>query len=286
MIGRGGMARTPPPDRHSDPARPGATIASVDVPETELPEPQFPELRFPELKLPPLELSTPLANPEEIPDPQPELGVPGAASPASPLAGATGDTDAEAVAVAGFNRQDVLSCARDAFAHLQAAVSLSEPDRCRVYVTEEVGQAVRHEVESLSARGRRRVRGDLEILDASVIRVDSPERVGVRIDAVSSLCEMDERDKVVEGSPDLVRWGQELTMSRDHAGPVARRWLISALGPLAVGGAVTGPAAPPMDAAERRALEDRIEHLDRESDEHEAGLMRVASSDLIHPGTA
>ena len=63
------------------------------------------------------------------------------------------------------------------------------------------------------------MRGDLEILDASVIRVDSPERVGVRIDAVSSLCEMDERDKVVEGSPDLVRWGQELTMSRDHAGP-------------------------------------------------------------------
>jgi hypothetical protein len=39
-----------------------------------------------------------------------------------------------------------------------------------------------------------------------------------------------------------------------------------------------------MDPAERAALEERIEHLDRESDEFEAGLMYVASSDLIHPG--
>jgi hypothetical protein len=119
-----------------------------------------------------------------------------------------------------------------------------------------------------------------------VTRVDSPERVGVRIDAVSSLCEMDEGDSVVEGSPDLVRWSQDLTMSPDHAGLVDRRWLISALQPLAVGVAVTGPAAPPLDAAQRSALEVHIEHLDRESDEHEAGLMYVASSDLIHPGSA
>lgn len=286
MIGRGGMARTPRPDLHSDPARPGATIAPMDVPETELPEPRFPELTFPELKLPTLEFSTPLANPEQIPDPQPELGGPGAASPASPVAGATGKTDPEAVAVAGFNRRDVLSCAREAFAHLQAAVSLSEPERCRNYVTEEVGQAVQHEVEALRARCRRRVRGDLDILDASVTRVDSRERVGVRIDAVSSVCELDEGDKVVEGSSDLVRWSQDLTMALDAAAPVDRRWLISALQPPTVGVAVAGPAASPMDAAERKALEDRIEQLDRESDEHEAGLMYAASSDLIHPGSA
>ncbi|MGD0449385.1 MAG: TIM44-like domain-containing protein [Candidatus Dormibacteria bacterium] len=296
----------------------------MDGPEPELPEPQFPELHFPELKLPTLEFSDPLANPEEIPDLPPRPDGLGAGAPSSPVPGATRQPGGEAVTspaavptpdpppvrtsppppgqpgqgpsldralatlestVAGFNRQDVVSCARDAFTHLQAAVSLSEPERCRVYLTEEVGQAVQREVESLRARGRRRVRGNLDILDASITRVDSPERVGVRIDAVSSLCEMDEGDNVVEGSPDLMRWGRELTMSRDQAGPVDRRWLISALQTPAVGVAVTGPAAPPMDAAERSALEDHIEQLDRESDEHEADLMDVAASDLIHPGS-
>ena len=139
------------PDLLSDPSRPGATIAHVDLSEPELPEPQFPEPQFPELKLPTPAFSTPLANPEEIPDLPPRSDVLG---------------------VADFHRQDVVSCARDAFAHLQAAV------------------------------------------------------------------------------------------------------------------AGTGPAAPPMDAAQRSALEVHIEHLDRESDEHEAGLMYVASSDLIHPGSA
>jgi hypothetical protein len=113
------------PDLLSDPSRPGATIAHVDLSEPELPEPQFPELQFPELKLPTLEFSSPLANPEEIPDLPPR---------------------SDGLGVADFNRQDVVSCPRDAFAHLQAAVSLAEPERCRSYVTAEVGQAVQREV--------------------------------------------------------------------------------------------------------------------------------------------
>jgi predicted lipid-binding transport protein (Tim44 family) len=255
-------------------------------PESQFPEPQFPELEFPELKIPTLEFSTPPATADEPID---GGAFPSASGPPPARAGANQPLDGALAtrewAVPDLNREDVESCARDAFAHLQAAISLSDPERCRAFVTEEVGQAVRSEVETLSAGGRRRVRGDLDILDATVIRVESPDRVGVRIEVVSSRCEMDDGNNVVEGSPDLVRWSQDLAMTLDAAGAADRRWLISALQPPAIGAAVTGPAGPPMDPAEERALDRRIEQLDRWSDEHEAGLTYVASSNLIHPGS-
>jgi hypothetical protein len=172
-----------------------------------------------------------------------------------------------------FNRLDAVAGIRDAFNHLEAALSMARPDLCHSFATAQFYAGIVLKVNDLQSRGHRRVHGSFEITDTVIASVGAGQRLVVDIHAISSIMELDANGAIVNGSDDIVRWTQEVTGvpttdPRDHAS-----WLIDELGQISVVGPLDGPAYPPMDPAKVQALENERRQRKRESDEHEAALM-------------
>ena len=130
-------------------------------------------------------------------------------------------------------------------------------------------------VADLAARGRRRVHGSFEILDATLLDSAPSEFALVEIRAISSIMEVDRRGNVMLGAPDLMSWRQEVTATRRDSASGDRQWIIAELGELLVEGIVTGPAGQPMDPERVRALEQLRLEREREAAERFARLHHV-----------
>ena len=171
---------------------------------------------------------------------------------------------------------EILADVRQAFVRLESALSLADPVRCRPFVGDRLYAEIVATIADLAARGRRRVHGSFEILDATLLDSEpvDPARVGIR--AISSIQEIDRVGNVMLGGPDLISWRQEVTATRRDAGSADPRWIIAELGEMSVEGIVNGPAGQPMDPERVRALEvQRLEH-ERELDERFARLRHVS----------
>ncbi len=179
-------------------------------------------------------------------------------------------------AAGDFNRHEVLVAARDALAHLEAAISLGAPERVRGYVSDSLLQELAAICRDLAQHGTRRVHGSFDVVHAVVHDAESPAAITVWVDAVSSFKELGGDDALVAGSDELLAWTQELRMQR-AVGPRAQPWIIASLGPLDVHGPVSGPAGTPMDPAVVAAMEAEWMRREREADEHAGALMRAAS---------
>jgi hypothetical protein len=167
----------------------------------------------------------------------------------------------------------ILADVREDFNRLEAAVSAGRPELARGFVGQELYEELVGTVRDLAHRGLRRVHGAFEILDAHVIEQRAataltPPEAQIRVDAISSLVVLGARDEVVEGSEDTMRWTQELTARPDGA---TGRWIVGALGPISIQGAVTGPSGPPLKGRELSELEKR----ERESEEHARAFVQA-----------
>ena len=82
---------------------------------------------------------------------------------------------------------------------------------------------------------------------------------------MSSLVELDQQHRVVQGSRELTAWSQDLAVKRLETG----RWIITKLESMSIQGPVTGPSGPPLQTRNATELEQR----ERESQEHGAGFV-------------
>ena len=140
----------------------------------------------------------------------------------------------------GVNLPDVFADVREAFSRLEAAISLSDPARCRGYVSDSFYESLDSEVRSLADRGRRRIHADFEILDVMLEQVGEAGSLTVRVRAVSTLDEFDAGSPPT-GEPRLFMWLQDILVLREKAGKAAGRWLIAALGAMTIDHQVSGP---------------------------------------------
>src|SRR5205085_9162208 len=136
---------------------------------------------------------------------------------------------------------------RQGFNQLEAAISTARPTLCERYMTRELYQELVETVRDLAARGHRRVHGAFEILGTEILSVGSGEpgspAARVRLHAISSLVELDQRHRVVQGSEELTAWSQDLAAKRVET---TGRWIITELGSMSVQGPVAGPSGPPL----------------------------------------
>lgn len=169
------------------------------------------------------------------------------------------------ISPASSNPTEILVDVREGFEQLEDAISMGDPRRCRPYVSDQLYQDVAAMVNDLLARGRRRVQGSFEIVDASIVDSEPGAPMQVRIHASSSLMELDRQNKIVSGTPDLTSWTQDVTVAYLDT-PRDQRWIITGLGQMSVAGTVTGPAGHPMDPAAEQELEAREEARQQEAD--------------------
>jgi hypothetical protein len=87
--------------------------------------------------------------------------------------------------------------------------------------------------------------------------------------------EVDDRDRIVAGSADLMSWRQDVAPEYAE-GPIGRRkWILGELAEMAVEKVITGPALEPMDPELVRSLELRRLGLEQEAAERFARLHHV-----------
>jgi hypothetical protein len=170
---------------------------------------------------------------------------------------------------------ELLADTRDAFQHLEDAISSSDPARCRTYVSDQLYHEVVSKVADLSAHGRWRVHGSFEILDAAAVSGESSAEMRVRIHAISSIMEVDDRARIVAGSADLMSWRQDVTAEHSEAAVGQPQWILGELGEMAVERVITGPAQEPMDPELVRSLELRRLAREQEAAERFARLHHV-----------
>lgn len=169
------------------------------------------------------------------------------------------------ISPASSNPTEIVVDVREGFEQLEDAISMGDPRRCRPYVSDQLYQDVAAMVNDLLVHGRRRVQGSFEIIDASIIDGEPGAPVQVRIHASSSIMELDRKNKIVSGTPDLMSWTQDVTAAYLDA-PTDQRWIITALGEMSVPGIVTGPAGHRMDPAAEQELDAREESRQQEAD--------------------
>ncbi|TMC26696.1 MAG: hypothetical protein E6J32_11575 [Chloroflexi bacterium] len=168
------------------------------------------------------------------------------------------------------NQSELLADVREGFSQLEAAISTASPPLCKRYMTPELYQELVETVRDLAARGHRRVHGAFEIVGTEILSVDSgepgPPSARVRLHAISSLVELDQRHRVVQGSEELTAWSQDLAARRLET---TGRWIITELESMSVQGPVAGPSGPPLPTRDLTELEKR----ERESKEHGAAFV-------------
>lgn len=175
----------------------------------------------------------------------------------------------------GSTPTEILADVREAFEQFEDAISTADPARCRPYVSDQLYQDVAAMITDLSARGRRRVHGSFEIVDATLVDHDADDPIHVRIHATSSIMELDRQNRIASGTPDLMSWQQDVTAGYHDAPAADHHWIITALGEMSVQGGVSGPAGQPMDAATVQQMEARQREREQETDESFAGLHRA-----------
>lgn len=172
-----------------------------------------------------------------------------------------------------MNRQELLADVRDAFDHLEEAISQADAGRCRDFVTTKFYEQVLRSINELDRAGRRRVHGSFDIVAADVMPPQAgstgmPEmRVLVR--ACSTLMEVDRAGKLQAGSDELTAWSQEVLAEQDQR---SRRWVIAGLGQMSIQGPLQGAAGQPLAAPPASELEQR----ERESIEHANAVVASA----------
>ena len=156
---------------------------------------------------------------------------------------------------------------RDDFIQLEAAISTARPELGRRYMSPELYEELVGLIRDLNAHGRRRVHGSFEILDTKLLSMDTNAfgvpRATLRLDATSSLAEVDRQGRLVDGSDQLQAWTQELEATHSDT---TERWLISKLGPMTISGPVTGPSGPPLQSAVGDELERRLKEDESHSE--------------------
>lgn len=169
------------------------------------------------------------------------------------------------ISPASSNPTEIVVDVREGFEQLEDAISMGDPRRCRPYVSDQLYQDVAAMANDLQARGRRRVHGSFEVIDASIIDAEPGAPIQVRIYASSSIMELDRQNKIVSGTPALMSWTQDVSAAYLDA-PTDQRWIITALGQMSIAGTITGPAGHPMDPAAEQELEAREEARQQEAD--------------------
>lgn len=184
----------------------------------------------------------------------------------------------------GFNKPEMLADVREAFQHLEAAVSTARPSGCRPFVGAALYEQVEGLVDELAAHGHRRVHGSFEIHGVDVIEADTPGRVLARVHASSSIARLDRQHRIVDGSFELKRWAQEVMANVEEPVGAQARWIITELGELSVESDVTGPLHEPMDRARREALDAERRKRERDDDEFWSALQAVSRNFLTATG--
>lgn len=181
----------------------------------------------------------------------------------------------------GVSLQDVFADVREAFGRLEAAISLSDPDRCRGHVSDSFYQSLESAVQLLVDSGRRRIHADFEVLDVTLEQARDDGSLTVRVRAVSTLEEFDAASPPTD-EPRLFIWRQDLDVIRQETEAVQSRWLIADLGALAIEKQVSGPVRP-LDQSTLEELEareaERAAHL-REDEDWSRGHTHVAMTFL------
>ena len=158
-----------------------------------------------------------------------------------------------------MNEQELIADVRDDFIQLEAAISTARPEVARPYLAPELYEELSGLVRDLTARGRRRVHGSFEILGATLLSMDTTAfgvpSATLRLEATSSLAEVDPQGRIVQGSDQLQAWTQEFEATRPGA---TNRWVISKLGLMKISGSVTGPSGPPLQSSVSEDLERRF----------------------------
>lgn len=150
---------------------------------------------------------------------------------------------------------DLFADVREAFGRLEAAISLSDPARCRGYVTDAFYESLDSAVRLLVDAGRRRMHADFEVLDVTLDQTRDDGSLRVRVRAVSTLEEFDAGSPPTR-EPRLFVWLQDVDVVRQEAGAVPSRWLIADLGALTIEKQVSGPVQP-LDQSTLEELDAR-----------------------------
>jgi hypothetical protein len=183
--------------------------------------------------------------------------------------------------MAPMDLPDLFADVREAFGRLEAAISLSEPARCRGYVTDAFYESLDSAVRLLVDTGRRRIHADFEVLDVTLEQARDDGSLTVRVRAVSTLEEFD-AGSPPSGEPRLFVWLQDVDVVRQETGAVPNRWLIADLGALTIEKQVSGPVQPldqsTLDELDAREAE-RAAHL-HEDEDWSRGHTHVAMSFL------
>jgi len=143
----------------------------------------------------------------------------------------------------GVNLPDVFADVREAFSRLEAAISLSDPARCRGYVSDSFCESLDSEVRSLADRGRRRIHADFEVLEVMLEQAGDAGSLTARVRATSTLDEFDAGSPPT-GDRQLFIWSQDVVVVRQDSGKAAGRWVIAELGAMRIERQVSGPIRP------------------------------------------
>ena len=143
----------------------------------------------------------------------------------------------------GVNLPDVFADVREAFSRLEAAISLSDPARCRGYVSDSFCESLDSEVRSLADRGRRRIHADFEVLEVMLEQAGDAGSLTARVRATSTLDEFDAGSPPT-GDRQLFIWSQDVVVVRQDSGKAAGRWMIAELGAMRIERQVSGPIRP------------------------------------------
>lgn len=155
----------------------------------------------------------------------------------------------------GLSLQDVFADVREAFGRLEVAMSLSEPARCRGYVSDSFYQSLESAVQLLVDSGRRRIHADFEVLDVTLEQARDDGSLTVQVRAVSTLEEFDAGSPPT-GEPRQFIWRQDVDLVMEETEAVPGRWLIADLGALTIEKQVSGPVRP-LDQSTLDELEAR-----------------------------
>lgn len=181
----------------------------------------------------------------------------------------------------GVSLEDVFADVREAFGRLEAAISLSDPTRCRGYVSDSFYESLDSAVRLLADSGRRRIHADFEVLDVTLEQVRNDGSLTVRVRAVSTLEEFDTGSRPT-GEPRLFIWRQDVDVIREQMQAVQSRWLFDDLGELVIEKQVSGPVRPldqsTLDELEAREAE-RAAHR-RDDEDWSRGHTHVAMTFL------
>jgi hypothetical protein len=165
------------------------------------------------------------------------------------------------------NQSELMADVRNDFIQLEAAISTARPELGRPYVAPELYEELVGLVRELNAHGRRRVHGSFEIVDTQLLSMDTTPfgvpRATLRLEATSSLAEIDRHGRLVQGSDQLQAWTQDLEATHPEA---INRWLISKLGVMTISGPVSGPSGPPRQSAVADELERRLKEDESHSE--------------------